>query len=152
MASNMDKTTGGFRFSVEIDGAGVVAFFNECNLAGWETEVIEYREGGDNKSVRKLMGVTRFSNIVLKEGMLFNPFFYDWAGAVAGANVKSDTRRRGAVILCHDDGSEAMRFSFERGWPCRWEGPVLKADQSEIAVEVLEIAHEGITKRDISAK
>ena len=65
MASKMDKTTGGFRFFVEVDGSGVVAHFNECNLAGWETEVIEYREGGDNMSVRKLIGVTRFSNICL---------------------------------------------------------------------------------------
>jgi len=152
MASKMEKTTGGFRFFVEVDGSGVVAHFNECNLAGWETEVIEYREGGDNMSVRKLIGVTRFSNIVLKEGMLFNPFFYDWAGKIAGGKVSKDTRRRGAVVLCNDDGSEAMRFTFERGWPCRWQGPVLKADQSEIATEVLEIAHEGITKREISGQ
>lgn len=152
MASSMDKTTGGFRFFVEVDGAGVVAFFNECNLSGWETEVLEYREGGDNTSVRKLIGVTRFANIVLKEGMLFNPFFYDWAKSVAGGKVGKDTRRRGAVVLCHDDGSEAMRFTFERGWPCRWQGPVLKADQSEIAIEVLEIAHEGITQREMSER
>jgi phage tail-like protein len=148
----MDKTTGGFRFCVEVDGAGVVAFFNECNLPGWETEVIEYREGGDNKSVRKLIGVTRFSNIVLKEGILFNPFFFDWAKEAASGKVTSNTRRRGAVVLSNDDGSEAMRFTFERGWPCRWQGPLLKADQSEIAVEVLEIAHEGITTREFSKK
>jgi phage tail-like protein len=152
VATQMEKTAGAFKFFVEIDGAGVQGFFKECNLAGWETEVIEYREGGDNKSVRKLIGVTRYPNIVLKQGVLFNSFFWDWAHEVATAKVTKNTRHSGAVVLCSDDGSEAMRFTFERAWLCRWEGPTLKADQNEIAVEMLEIAHEGITKRNTSAR
>jgi phage tail-like protein len=151
MASHMDSTVGVFRFMVELDGASA-GFFKECNLTGWETEVIEYREGGDNKSVRKLFGVTRYPNIVLKRGVLFSGSLWDWVLEVASGTVTSKTRRRGAVVMSGDDGGEVMRFTFERAWPCRWEGPVLKAEQSEIAIEILELAHEGITKRDVSAR
>ena len=151
MADNIESTVGVFKFLVEVDG-GTAAYFKECNLAGWETEVIEYREGGDNKSVRKLMGATRYPHIVLKRGIIFQGSFWDWANAVAGGRVTKQPRRRGAVVMCADDGSEKVRFSFERGWPCRWEGPVLKAEQSEIAIEVLEIAHEGITKRELTER
>src|SRR5262245_31885786 len=129
MANDMDKTVGVFRFMVELDGNNA-GFFKECNLAGWETEVIEYREGGDNKSVRKLLGVTRYPNIVLKRGIIFSGSLWDWAVDVANGKVSAQTRRSGAVVMCGDDGSEAVRFSFQRGWPCRWEGPVLKAEQS----------------------
>jgi phage tail-like protein len=151
MASHMDNTVGVFRFLVEVDG-GTAGFFKECNLAGWETEVIEYREGGDNMSVRKLIGVTRYPNIVLKRGVMFQGSLWDWAQEVAQGQVSGRTRRRGAIVICGDDGAEKARFTFDRGWPCRWEGPVLKAEQSEIALEVLEIAHEGITKRELTER
>jgi phage tail-like protein len=151
MPNSLSSTVGVFRFFVEVDNQAA-GFFEECNLSGWETEVIEYREGGDNNSVRKLVGVTRYPNIILKRGVIFEGSLWDWAYEVAQGRISRQTRRSGAVVMCADDGAETVRFTFERGWPCRWEGPILKASESAIAVEVLEIAHEGITKRELTGK
>jgi phage tail-like protein len=83
---------------------------------------------------------------------MFQGSLWDWAQEIAQGQISGRTRRRGAIVICGDDGGEKARFTFDRGWPCRWEGPVLKAEQSEIALEVLEIAHEGITKRELTER
>lgn len=57
-----------FNFLVEIDGV-TAAGFSECSGLSTETEVIEYREGSDRGGVRKLSGLTKYSNIVLKRGI-----------------------------------------------------------------------------------
>ena len=65
-----------------------------------------------------------------------DPGLYDW--------FLRGERRDGAVVLLGHDGREVLRWAFARGWPCRWEGPAFDARRTEVALELLEIAHEGL--------
>lgn len=130
---------GRFNFLLEIDGA-VKAGFSEVSGLTTETAVIEYREGSDRTPPRKLPGLTKFSNLVLKSGLTKDRSLWDWRktvmdGAVRRANV--------SVILLDDSRQPVMRWNFREAWPCKWEGPALNAKTSEVAIETLELAHEG---------
>jgi len=130
-----------FNFVVEIDGVAVASFAEVSGLDS-ETEVIEYRTG-DSKvsSSLKLPGLTKYANVVLKRGLTRDLSLWQWRKTVVDG--KAD-RRNGAVVLLDQDRSPALRWIFRNGWPCKWEGPALNAKTSEIAIETLEIAHEGL--------
>jgi phage tail-like protein len=121
-------------FLLEIDGIGSASFVR-CSGLGAAVDVFEYAEGGAG-TVRKLPGDLACANIVLERGVARDRDLHDWF-------LRGD-RRDGAVILLGGGGREAARWSFQRGWPCRWEGPVLDAREDVAAIEVLEIAHEGL--------
>lgn len=130
-----------FNFLVEIDGV-TVAGFSEVSGLSSETAIIEYREGSDKRnSARKLPGLTKFSNIVLKRGITTDLVLWNWRKAIV--NGVAD-RRSGAIILLNSEHQPMLRVKFVRGWPSKWEGPVLNAKGNEIAIETLEIAHEGL--------
>jgi phage tail-like protein len=128
-----------FNFIVEINGISSAGFAECCGLST-ETDVIEYREGGDS-TVRKLPGLNKYTNITLKRGMTSNRDLWNWRKKIIDGDID---RRNGAIVLLDDDRTEVARFKFRAGWPCKWEGPHLNAKASEVAIETLEIAHEGL--------
>ncbi len=130
---------GRFNFLLEIDGA-VKAGFSEVSGLTTETAVIEYREGSDRTPPRKLPGLTKYSNLVLKRGLTKDRSLWDWRKTVIDGAVR---RANLSIILLDDSRQEVLRWSFREGWPCKWEGPALNAKASEVAIETLEIAHEG---------
>jgi len=131
----------GFNFIVEIDGV-TVAGFSEVSGLSSETAVIEYREGGNNENVvRKLPGLTKFSNITLKCGVTLDKSLWEWRKKVIEGRVE---RRSGAIVLLDADHTPVKRWLFREGWPSKWEGPTLKAAGNEVAIETLEIVHEGL--------
>jgi phage tail-like protein len=127
----------GYNFRVELDGI-VVARFAECHGLSSETEVIRYREGGDLQ-VRLIPGLTKYSPITLKRGITVDRSLWEWRKHVVDGQVD---RRNGSVILLTADGKDVVRWTFENGWPSKWEGPDLNGHSSEIAIETLEIVHE----------
>jgi phage tail-like protein len=130
-----------FNFLVEIDGISVAAFSEVSGLAS-ETAVIEYRLGSDPRAtVRKLPGLTRYANLVLKRGVSTDQTLWGWRRNIINGVVD---RRNGAVILLGEERQPIMRWTFRNGWPAKWEGPALKASGNEVAIETLEIAHEGL--------
>ncbi len=130
-----------FNFRVEIDGIDVGSFTEVSGLDS-ETDVIEYRTGDMrmNSSV-KLPGLTKYPNIVLKRGMTKDLSLWQWRKAVV--NGQTD-RRNGVIILMDESRADVLRWQFRNGWPAKWEGPDLDASSSEVAIETLEIAHEGL--------
>lgn len=128
-----------FNVRVEIDGVPAAAF-TECRGLASETDVVEYREGGDAR-VRVLPGLTRYPPIVLKRGITLDRSLWDWRKRVVDGRVE---RRNGAVILLDADRTEVARWTFHDGWPSKWEGPVLNAQSGDVAIETLEIVHEGL--------
>jgi phage tail-like protein len=130
-----------FNFRVEIDGINVGSFTEVSGLDS-ETDVIEYRTGDMrmNSSV-KLPGLTKYPNIVLKRGMTKDLSLWQWRKAVV--NGQTD-RRNGVIILMDESRADVLRWQFRNGWPAKWEGPDLDASSSEVAIETLEIAHEGL--------
>jgi phage tail-like protein len=131
----------GFNFRVEIDGI-TAAGFSECSGLTTETDVIEYREGTDAPlSVRKLPGLTRYSPIVLKRGLTADKSLWQWRQNIIQGTID---RRSGSIVLIDAAGNDVVRWNFQNGWPAKWEGPVLNAKANDVAIETLEIVHEGL--------
>jgi phage tail-like protein len=131
-----------FNFLVEIDNIARAAF-QECSGFDSTIDVIEHREGGDNTTPRKLPGMTKFSNIVLKWGMTDDRDLYDWHRRAIDGNVE---RKNGSIVLLNRKGEEVARWDFERAWPSKWDGPNLNAEGNDVAIETLELAHEGFKR------
>jgi phage tail-like protein len=129
-----------FNFRVEINGIARAAFSEVSGLES-ETAVIEYRVGGEPTTVRKLPGLTKYANIVLRRGITQDAELWNWRQTVVQGNVD---RRNGSIILLDDDGTELVRWNFFHGWIAKWEGPALNAQANEVAIETIEIAHEGL--------
>lgn len=131
-----------FNFLVEIDGITRAAF-HEVNGFDSTIDVIEHREGGDNTTPRKLPGMTKHSNIVLKWGLADDTQLYQWHRDAVRGNVQ---RRNGSIVLLDRRGQEVARWNFVRAWPTRWDGPDFTAEGNDVAIETLELAHEGVER------
>lgn len=132
-----------FNFRVELEGIASAEFSEVTGLES-ETAVVEYRTGGD-RVTRKLPGLTKYANIVLKRGITKNPELWNWRKSVLDGQVE---RKNGSIIALDDDGTEVVRWNFRNGWICKWEGPAFNAKSNEIAIETIEIAHEGLELAD----
>jgi phage tail-like protein len=117
------------------------AAFQECSGFDSTIDVIEYREGGENTTVRKLPGLTKYSNIVLKWGMTDDTALYDWHRQVVRGDIE---RKNGSIVVLNRKGEEVARWNFYRAWPTKWDGPDLNAEGNDVAIETLELAHEGV--------
>jgi phage tail-like protein len=131
-----------FNFLVEIDGV-TQAGFSDCSGFGSSTDPIEYREGGENTTVRKLPGMTKHTNITLKWGLTDSREMYDWYREIVAGKVD---RKNGSIVVLDLDGKEKVRWNFFQGWPTKWDGPDFSAKGTDVAIETLEIAHEGIER------
>jgi phage tail-like protein len=133
---------GNFNFLVEIDGITRAAFHE---VSGFDStiDVIEHREGGENTTPRKLPGMTKHSNIVLKWGLADDADLYNWHRDAVNGRVQ---RRNGSIVLLDRQGQERMRWNFVNAWPTKWDGPDFNAEGNDIAIETLELAHEGVAR------
>lgn len=131
-----------FNFLVEIDGIARAAF-HECSGLDSSIDVIEHREGGENITLRKLPGMTKYSNIVLKRGITDDKDLYSWHLQAVRGDV---TRKNGSIVLLDRAGQEKARWNFVRAWPAKWTGPSLTAEGNDLAIEQLDLAHEGIER------
>lgn len=129
-----------FNFLVEIDNV-TMAGFSECSGLTAETDPIEYRNGDEDITVRKLPGLKKFTNITLKRGFTNAAELWEWRKTVLDGRTE---RQSGSIVLLNEAREEALRYNFTEGWPCKWEGPSLNAKNNEVAIETLEICHEGL--------
>jgi phage tail-like protein len=133
---------GNYNFLVELDGISRAAF-HECSGFDSTIDVIEHREGGENTVLRKLPGMTKYSNIVLKWGVTDDKELYDWHRKVIQGDIE---RKNGSIVLLDRKGEEKMRWNFVRAWPTKWDGPDFNAEGNDMAIETLELAHEGVER------
>ncbi len=129
-----------YNFLVEIDDLSV-AGFTEVGGLTTESDAIDYREGSDTNTVRKLPGLRKYTNITLKRGYTKNDELWQWRKTTIDG---STLRKSGAVILLNEQRKEVMRWNFKEGWLAKWEGPALNATTNEAAIESIEIVHEGL--------
>jgi phage tail-like protein len=130
---------GRFNFLLDIDGT-VKAGFSEVSGLTTETEIIEYREGADKGPTRKLPGLTKFSNITLKRGLTNDRSLWDWRKTV----IDGATQRANVTLTLLDESRQpVVVWKIRNAWPSKWEGPALNAKSSDVAIETLELAHEG---------
>ena len=142
-----DDPYAAFNFEVSIEGISddpqaVRGSFSEVSGLDVEVAVIEYRNGSEDLTVRKLPGLKKFSNIVLKRGITRDLRLWNWMESVLNGSV---VRANGHIVLLDESRAEVRRWNFRRGWPCKFSGPALKASANEIAIETLEICHEGLS-------
>jgi phage tail-like protein len=132
-----------FNFLVELDGI-IQASFRECTGLEATTEVIDFRQGGDNTTVYKLPGKTTFGDITLKWGLTDSSELWAWRRLVIEGRVQ---RKNGSIVV-YDlaNRTEVVRWNFVNAWPTKWEGPSFNAQGNEVAVESLVLAHEGVTR------
>jgi len=129
-------------FSIELDGIESAKFLYCEGLEAY-SEIFEINEGGLNTNSRKFIGKTRYSNIILKNGVTENSDLFNWFKDACSADKKIE-RKNGSVIMYNPKGDEIKRWNFFKAIPCRWKGPVLDFKGKIIAVESIEIAHEGL--------
>lgn len=132
-----------FNFLLEIGGI-TNAGFSECSGLSIENTPIEYREGNDALTPHKQPGLNKFGNITLKRGVTTNRELFDWLKLVTDGDVE---RRPVSIILQDELHQPKVRWNLREAWPCKLTGPDLKANASEMAIETLEICHEGLERQ-----
>jgi len=136
----------GYNFEVIVtgisdDGKAVRGSFAEASGLEVAQDPIEYRNGSEDITMRKMPGLKKFTNITLKRGITGDLAFWNWI--VEGLNGTAH-RTEGHILLLNESRQEVMRWNFKRGWPCKFTGPGLNAKNNEIAMETVEICHEGL--------
>ena len=132
-----------FQYQVEIESV-TVGGFSEVTGLQVETEIKEYREGGLNDYMHRLAGPTRYpSNLILKRGLTDVDILIRWHQQVTQGTVK---RFNGSIVLLDISGQERWRWNFLQAYPVKWIGPNLRANATEVALETLELAHNGFQK------
>jgi phage tail-like protein len=115
--------------------------FSECSGLEMSLKIEEYREGGRNSAVLKFPTRVEWSNITLKKGLGAGTALWDWHyGFVEGKGK----RRDGVIALLTDLHIPHNIWYFRRGLPVKYTGPSMNASQNNVAIESIEIAHEGI--------
>jgi phage tail-like protein len=128
-----EELFGNYDLRLEIDGATIGGFKHVSGLSA-ETEVVEFREGGENTVVHKLPGRLKYANIVLRRGFVGDDFLHDWIQETLhpeGVIV----RRDGALILSDNSGNEVVHFNFYAGWPCQWRLIVPQSELNKVTSE-----------------
>lgn len=115
--------------------------FSECTGIEMSMQPEDFREGGKNDAVLKFPTRVTWGNLTLRRGVGAGSALWDWHyGFVTGKGK----RRDGTIILLNDLHVPTSIWYFRRGLPVKYTGPSLNATQSAVAIEALEIAHEGL--------
>jgi phage tail-like protein len=136
----------GYNFEVIVtgvsdDGKAVKGSFAEVSGLEVAMDPIEYRNGSEDITMRKVPGLKKFTNITLKRGITGDLAFWNWVVEGMNGLVR---RTEGAIVMLDENRREVLRWTFRRAWPCKWTGPGLNAKNNEISMETVEICHEGL--------
>jgi len=134
---------GAHYFALEINGVEI-AHFLECSGLKTTSTVFEIEEGGVNGYTHKRVGQAKWENIVLKYASSASTQLLDLRDQFVQGEYASRPTNAGAIIQYDNYGKEIRRFTFRKAWPVSWEGPSFNAGSSELSVETIELAHEGI--------
>jgi phage tail-like protein len=131
-----------FHFSVEW-APGTRIGFTEVTGLTMESDVIEYREGSNPEFHKvKMPGLQKLSNITLKRGMFVGDIqFNEWMNTIEMNKVE---RRDVTIKLLNEKHEPVITWQVLNAWPVKVQSSDLKADGNEVAIETMEIAHEGI--------
>jgi phage tail-like protein len=134
-----------FRFLVEIDGI-IQAGFSEALIPDSTSDVIEYREGNEPIAMRKLPGLSKHGNVTLKWGITDSMELYEkWRKPVEDGDIRN-ARKNMAILLMDEEGNAAARWEFSQAWPSKYNAPQLNSKGNDVAIESIEIVHEGMKR------
>jgi phage tail-like protein len=115
--------------------------FTECSGLEMSMKTEDYKEGGDNGGMRRFANRVDWTNITLKKGVGVGTALWDWHHGFATGTGK---RRDGMIALLNSQHMPAAVWLFTRGLPVKYTGPAMNATQNSVAIETIEIAHEGV--------
>ena len=139
-ARNDDLRLSALQVAVTFDGMPT-AFFRSVSGLSMEIEVVEFREGGENGAVHKIPGRVKYPNIVLKQGFAGASDLQKWAFRIAAGQFE----HKNATIVISDQRSQVVaRYTLTNAWPTKWSAPDFDATSNDVAIETIEIAHEGL--------
>jgi phage tail-like protein len=131
-----------FNFRVELDGLAVASFSEVSGLAA-DGDPVDYREGKDpTNNVRKLQGLRKFPPLRFMRGYTQDDTLWQWYLKIAQG---VDERRNGSVILMNEAHVDVLSWNFINAWINKIEGPSLNATGNQVAIEAMELHHEGLT-------
>ncbi len=140
------------KFHFRVDwGDGLRIGFTEVSGLDVETEVIEYRHGASLEYFKtKQPGMQKFSNITLKRGtFLGDNSYFDWWKETKffqeGDDPRSRYRRDLTISLLNENHDPIVIWKVKNAWPTKVQSTDLKADGNEIAIQTMELVHEGLT-------
>ena len=118
-----------------------VAGFSECSGLEASIQTEDYQEGGNNRTTLKFPKHITYKNILLKRGVTRSDDIWKWFNGF----IEGNGRRRDGTITLRDEQQNPVKvWQFKLGLPIKWTGPTLNAAQSQVAIQELEIAHEGL--------
>lgn len=130
-----------FHYQVEWGGSRIG--FTEVSGLTVELQSIDYREGSSPEyQVTKMPGIPQYSNITLKRGVSkADNEFFQWLNTVKLNNIE---RRDIIISLLNEDHAPVMVWKVKEAWPCKVDGPSLNSTSNEVAIETVELCHEGL--------
>ena len=131
-----------FNFQLVIDGVPKGGFSEASGLTA-DGDPADYREGTDRQAnVRKLVGLRKYSNITLKRGYTQDKALWRWY-----VNIMNGIpdRRNVTIVLMNEQRQPVLRWHAENAWVNKVEGPSFKASGNEVAMESVDLVHEGLT-------
>ena len=134
-----------FRYRLEIDGLDAGGF---SEVSGFDAtfDVVEYRQGDDAViTPRKLPGLIKYGNITLKWGATDSVVLYEWLMDINEGDIQQKTV---TITSLDEEGNPAASWRVINAWPVKYTAPDFNATASEIAMESLELAHEGLTRTE----
>jgi phage tail-like protein len=135
-----------FCFLVSLQDMGGEVFFKSVSGLRWETEMVPVKAGGQNDTTFQLVGATKWSNIVLKQGFTKSSGLLAWRQRWMD---RKGERKWGTITQLDTALNPKAKWKFFRGVPVKWEISEFDGSKSELAIETLEIAHEGLTYEPI---
>lgn len=134
-----------FQFKVEFHNLSFSAVFTECTLPSLQVETTEIKEGGQNAYSHVMPTRVKAGTLKLKHGMTENTQFIDWYMMVLSGDIAGATTNVTISLNSVSDEGDTIAiiatWNFSRAYPIKWSGPALKAGESNIAIEELELAY-----------
>jgi len=131
-----------YNFVLEIDNIPRGAFSEVSGLTA-EGDSVDYREGSDvQPSVRKLVGLRKYANIMLKRGYSQDKSLWQWYTNILNG---IPDRRNVAIVLLNEQREIVLRWNAENAWINKIEGPTMNATSNDVAMESVELCHEALT-------
>lgn len=133
-----------FRFEVDLGTEFKGVSFQEISGLDAETQIIEYRKSNSSQfSTVKMPGIAKYGNVTMKRGIFVKDnTFWDWYNQITMNTIK---RRTMVIKLLDESGAVTMKWTLNNAWPTKITATDLKSEGNEVAVDTLEIAHEGLT-------
>jgi phage tail-like protein len=141
MAIFKNNPYAGFNFTVTVEGSEPAAFATVI-IPTIEIDVVEYRDGTDRTNQpRQVVGLTKYTNLVLKRGVAGSSTLWEWFDQVRQGTLD---RRTVVVTLLNEERNPVVVWKLRRCLPIKWVGPTLSAAESDVAIEEIELAVEGL--------